>query len=176
MSEESIPLATFRGVTHRYGELEALSDLHLEVNRGEVFGLLGPNGAGKTTAVRILCGLLAPTAGAASVAGRDVRDGTEARRHLAFVPDGAPLYANLSLRQHLRLVGRLHDLAEGELEARIEHLVQGLDLEGRADEPVGHFSRGMRQKTALACAILPRPAAARSSTSPSRASTPPPPR
>jgi len=157
MPADPTPLAAFRGVTHRYGDFEALSDLQLDIYKGEVFGLLGPNGAGKTTAVRILCGLMRPSSGSVTVAGRDVLDGIEARRHLAFVPDGAPLYVNLSLRQHLRLVGRLHELPEEDLEGRIEHLVRGLDLEGRADEPVGHFSRGMRQKAALACAILPRP-------------------
>ena len=74
------------------------------------------------------------------------------------MPDGAPLYANLSARAHLHLVGRLHGLASTKLEAEATRLLDELELEDRADDPVGSFSRGMRQKVALACAILPRPA------------------
>jgi ABC-2 type transport system ATP-binding protein len=152
-------LAELRGVEKLYGERHALRGLSLEVRRGEVLGLLGPNGAGKTTAVRILCGLLAPTAGAATVCGHDVtRDVIAARRALSFVPDGAPLYSNLSPRQHMHLVGRLHGMAERDLATESERLIGALDLAERIDDPVGQFSRGMRQKTALACAILPRPA------------------
>ena len=152
-------LAAFEGTTRRFGELVALSSLDLEVREGEVLGLLGPNGAGKTTALRILVGLLTASEGRVLVHGCDVaKNPLEARRHLAYVPDGAPLYANLTARQHLMLVGRLHDARpDGGLEAEAERLLGTLDLADRADDPVGDFSRGMRQKVALACAILPRP-------------------
>jgi ABC-2 type transport system ATP-binding protein len=153
-----MPLVQFLAVTHNFGERPALSDLRLEVREGEVLGLLGPNGAGKTTALRILCGLLVPSSGAVRIGGHDtVREPLLARRLLSFVPDGAPLYANLSPRQHLALVGRLHGLAEERIAAEGLRLLAALDLADRADDPVGVFSRGMRQKTALACAILPRP-------------------
>jgi len=123
-----------------------------------VLALLGPNGAGKTTALRILCGLLPPTSGRVRVGGHDVaREPLEARRSYAYVPDGAPLYANLSARQHLHLVGRLHELDEGTLEREADRLLDAFGLGERADDPVGDFSRGMRQKTALACALLPKP-------------------
>jgi ABC-2 type transport system ATP-binding protein len=152
-------LAELREVRKVYDGQVALKGLSLTVEPGEVFGLLGPNGAGKTTAVRILCGLLAPTSGEALVDGHSVReDPIGARRRMAFVPDGAPLYANLSPRQHLHLVGRLHGMAEAELARESERLLTALGLGDRLDDPVGQFSRGMRQKTALACAILPRPA------------------
>jgi ABC-2 type transport system ATP-binding protein len=151
-------LAELRGVAKRYGERSALHELNLEVFQGEVLGLLGPNGAGKTTAVRILCGLLAPSAGEVRVGGLDVHaDPVAARRQLCFVPDGAPLYANLSPRQHLQLVGRLHGLDEARIESESARLLAALELHERIDDPVGQFSRGMRQKAALACAILPRP-------------------
>lgn len=150
-------LVQLRAVTHRFGSTTALSGLDLEIHAGEVFGLLGPNGAGKTTALRILCGLLVPTEGHVTIDGVDVRaDPVGARRRFAFVPDGAPLYANLSPRQHLALVGRLHGLDDARIESEGRRLLEALELGDRADDPVGTFSRGMRQKTALACAILPR--------------------
>ncbi len=156
--DTSQPLAAFEAVGKRFGELAALEDVSFEVRPGEVFGLLGPNGAGKTTALRLLCGLLAPDSGRVSVAGHDAtREPLAARRNLAFVPDGAPLYATLSPRRHLALVGRLHGLPEADLRAEGDRLLEALDLLPRADDPVGGFSRGMRQKTALACALLPRP-------------------
>jgi ABC-2 type transport system ATP-binding protein len=128
------------------------------VREGEVLGLIGPNGAGKTTALRILCGLLEPSAGRATIGGHDTgKEPLLARRLLSFVPEGAPLYANLSPRQHLALVGRLHGLDEERIASEGARLLGALDLADRAEDPVGAFSRGMRQKTALACAILPRP-------------------
>ncbi|MFN0009641.1 MAG: ABC transporter ATP-binding protein [Planctomycetota bacterium] len=151
-------LVQFLDVSRSFGEREALSGVTLDVRPGEVFGLLGPNGAGKTTALRIICGLLEPTSGHVRVGGHDVsEEPLEARRQLAFVPDGAPLYANLSPNQHLALVGRLHDLDEGRIAEESARLMAALDLAERARDPVGSFSRGMRQKTALACAILARP-------------------
>ncbi|MBK7878458.1 MAG: ABC transporter ATP-binding protein [Planctomycetes bacterium] len=151
-------LVELRGVTHRFGERTALAGLDLDIRRGEVLGLLGPNGAGKTTTLRILCGLLAPTEGSIVIDGLDVRaQPVEARRRFAFVPDGAPLYANLSPRQHMALVGRLHGVPEERIASEGRRLLDALELGARTDDPVGTFSRGMRQKTALACALLPRP-------------------
>jgi len=152
------PIAAFEAVGKHFGELVALEEVTFDVRPGEVFGLLGPNGAGKTTALRLLCGLLAPDSGRVLVAGHDATTSPlEARRNLAFVPDGAPLYATLSPRRHLALVGRLHGLEEEALRAEGDRLLEALDLLERADDPVGGFSRGMRQKTALACALLPGP-------------------
>lgn len=151
-------LVRFEAVTQRFGAVTALHSLDLEVRAGEVFGLLGSNGAGKTTALRILCGLLAPSEGRVTIDGRDVQsDPLAARRQFSFVPDGAPLYANLSPRQHLALVGQLHGVDEARIASETIRLMSALELEARLDDPVGQFSRGMRQKTALACAILPRP-------------------
>lgn len=153
------PLAELRGVSKSYdGGRVALNAFSLRVQPGEVLGLLGPNGAGKTTAVKILCGLLPPSSGTAHIAGIDVHsDPIGARRNLAFVPDGAPMYSNLSPRQHLALVGRLHGLAEDRIDGESRRLLDALELGERIDDPVGQFSRGMRQKTALACAILAKP-------------------
>ena len=151
-------LVRFDGVSCRFGERVALDQLSWDIRAGEVAGLLGPNGAGKTTALRILCGLQAPTAGTVHIDGVNVAtDPLAARRKLAFVPDGAPLWPNLSPRSHLALVGRLHGLGEAHIAAEAQRLLEALELGPRADDPVGAFSRGMRQKVALACAILPRP-------------------
>ena len=151
-------LVRFHGVTQRFGIVTALHGLDLDVRAGEVFGLLGSNGAGKTTALRILSGLLPPTGGRVTIEGLDVAaDPLRARRQFSFVPDGAPLYANLTPKQHLALVGRLHGVDEARIASETGRLLAALDLADRADDPVGEFSRGMRQKVALACAILPRP-------------------
>lgn len=159
LAGESPPvLAAFAGVSKRFGERLALVDLSLEIQAGEVFGLLGPNGAGKTTALRLLCGLLTPDSGRVEISGHDVvGQPLLARRQLGYVPDGAPLYSNLTPFEHLCLVGRLHGLEEGHLKREAHRLLGAFELSERSDDPVGGFSRGMRQKVAIACALLPRP-------------------
>ena len=151
-------LLSLQSVTRRFDDVIAVDELDLSVRAGEVFGLLGPNGAGKTTTVRMLCGLLPPTAGTVSIEGHDLTThALEARRSLGYVPDGAPLYPALSPMQHLQLVGRLHGMEESALTKEALRLLEVLGLAQRARDPVGTFSRGMRQKAALACAILHRP-------------------
>ncbi|MCA9000374.1 MAG: ABC transporter ATP-binding protein [Planctomycetes bacterium] len=146
------------GVTRRFGELEAVKGLNLAIEPGEVVGLLGPNGAGKSTTVRMLVGLLAPSEGAIRIAGVSVaQDPIGAKKHIGYVPDGAPLYPNLSPNQLLNLVTGLYSVPEDLAKARSKHLLEQFDLAGRADDPVGQFSRGMRQKVALACALVHRP-------------------
>ncbi|MFT7484215.1 MAG: ABC-2 type transport system ATP-binding protein [Candidatus Paceibacteria bacterium] len=151
-------LVTFEKVGMSFGEHVALAELSFDVRPGEVFGLLGPNGAGKTTALRLICGLIDPSAGEITVGGfNPTRAPLETRRTFSYVPDGAPLYDNLSPRQHLDFVGRLHAMAEAHYRDEGERLLQALGLGDRRDDPVGQFSRGMRQKTALALALLPQP-------------------
>ncbi len=152
-------LASFASVSKRYGERLALDGFSLEVHAGEVLGLLGPNGAGKTTALRLLCGLTPSDQGRVEIAGRDVQgQPLLARKDLGYVPDGAPLYSNLTPLEHLQLVGRLHGLGEDRTAQEARRLLSGLDLAERSTDAVGTFSRGMRQKTAIACALIHRPA------------------
>jgi ABC-2 type transport system ATP-binding protein len=145
------PLLEVSHLTHSFGDRCAVKDLSFKVYPGQVVGLLGPNGAGKTTTVRALCGLLNPDQGQIQVGGVDLAsDPLEAKRRLALIPDGAPLYPNLSLRQHLDLTSGLRGI---ELGVRAQELIDGLALGGREDEPIGGFSRGMRQRAALALSL-----------------------
>lgn len=152
-------LASIAGVSKRFGSRLALDELSLEIRAGEVIGLLGTNGAGKTTALRLLCGLIPPDHGRLEIAGRDVqREPLLARKKLGYVPDGAPLYSNLTPFEHLQLVGRLHGMQESEIDREAARLLAGFELTERRKDPVGSFSRGMRQKVAIACALIHRPA------------------
>ncbi len=158
MENSVTPIARMHGISRRFGDLLAVNDLDLSIAPGEVVGLLGPNGAGKSTTVRMLVGLLAPTEGTVSIAGVRVdQDPIAAKSHIGYVPDGAPLYPNLSPNQLLRLVTGLFQVPEKVAKERSQHLLAHFELLDRADDPVGQFSRGMRQKTALACALVHHP-------------------
>lgn len=151
-------LASLTGVSKHYGERLVLDRFNLEVRAGEVVGLLGANGAGKTTALRILCGLVPPDEGSVEVGGVDLlKNPVEGKKKIGYVPDGAPLYSNLSPDEHLILVARLHGLDVHESAERIARLLGGFALVERRADPVGGFSRGMRQKVAIACALLSEP-------------------
>jgi ABC-2 type transport system ATP-binding protein len=149
-----------RGLAHSYGRLEALAGLTLDVRPGECVALIGANGSGKSTAIRIIAGLLAPTAGEVTIAGADPHtepEAEDARAALALVPDTPLLYDDLTVAEHLELVGLAHGVADDELVERIPALLERLGLHERRDFLPRELSRGMRQKTALACALI-RPA------------------
>jgi ABC-2 type transport system ATP-binding protein len=153
------PLAT-HALNRTYGRLVALESLSLTVARGECVALIGANGSGKSTAVRAIAGLLEPTSGAVSICGWNPHrepDGQRARAELALVPDAAVLYDDLSVRQHLELVSLTHGTVDEGVDERIATLLGRLGLEARADFLPRELSRGMRQKTQLACALV-RPA------------------
>ena len=149
-----------QGLAHRYGRLTALEGLDLELRAGECLALIGANGSGKSTAVRSIAGLLAPTAGEVRVAGADPHaepDAERARAALALVPDTPLLYDDLTVAEHLELVGVAHGVGDDELTERIPALLERLGLGDRADFLPRELSRGMRQKAQLACALI-RPA------------------
>jgi ABC-2 type transport system ATP-binding protein len=139
--------------------MTALAGVDLDVRRGELFGLLGPNGAGKTTLVKILCTLLLPTSGAASVAGLDVRDDADAiRRKVGVVLGGdRALYWRLTARENLWYFSQLYDMSGDVARARIEEVLRVVGLTDRADDRVENYSKGMKQRLHIARGLLTDP-------------------
>jgi ABC-2 type transport system ATP-binding protein len=151
------PALAVNGLCKRYGRLEALIGFDLAVTAGDCVALTGPNGSGKTTALAAIAGLLMPTAGTVSVAGHPMHEepaAIEARRRLAFVPDQPLLYDDLTVANHLRLVAQAHGVARDGLDRRIGALLDRLALAHRSDFLPHELSRGMRQKTQVACALI----------------------
>jgi len=157
-SPAATPVIQVHDLTKTYGAVTAVAGLSFVVNAGEVLGLVGPNGAGKTTTLRSLCGIINPSGGTIQVAGHDLRrEGVAAKARLAFIPDEPQLFDYLTVEEHLRFTGRLYGVADAP--ARIPALLDELELtEKRAVLPL-ELSRGMRQKLAIACGLLHRPAA-----------------
>ncbi len=146
------------GLGRRFGSQWALRGVDLELARGEVFGLLGPNGAGKTTTVRLLSALIAPTEGRASIDGFDVvADADEVRARIGVLTETPGLYERLTAVQNLEFFGRLHGLTPAVRQERMERLLRLFDLWDRRDGLVGAFSKGMKQKLAIARALLHEP-------------------
>ena len=136
----------------------AVDRLTLEVERGAVFGFLGPNGAGKTTTVRMLCGLIAPTSGSASVAGHIVgKDDEELRSSVGILTESPGLYDKLSARQNLQFYARLYEVPAEKRDEQVKKYLNLLGLWERRDDPVGGFSKGMKQKMAIARALVHEP-------------------
>lgn len=146
------------GLTHFYGENRAINDLNFEVNRGEVFGLLGPNGAGKTTTVRLLNGMFEPNQGEIRVLGLDpATQGAVIREKAGVLTETPALYERLTARQNLRFFGVLAGLSDAEVQQRTEELLGLFGLAKRADDRTGAYSKGMKQRLALARAWLTNP-------------------
>ncbi|MCS6817319.1 MAG: ABC transporter ATP-binding protein [Blastocatellia bacterium] len=147
-----------RGVTRRFGELVAVERLDLEVRRGEIFGLVGPDGAGKTTVLRMLCGVLEPEAGEIEVVGYDVRRQRELiREHVGYVAQRPGIYDDLSVEENVRFYADLYGLPARVREARMGDLLRVTRLEPFRQYRAHQLSGGMRQKLALACALIHRP-------------------
>jgi ABC-2 type transport system ATP-binding protein len=146
------------GVSKLYGPVLALNNLTLDIRVGEVFGLLGPNGSGKTTFMRLLSGYLLPSAGRLTVAGLDaVRDSLEVRRRIGYVPESAPIYRQMRVGEFLAFMARLRGLPERRVAAAVERVVDRLALGAVVDKPTRALSRGYRQRTALAQALIHDP-------------------
>ncbi len=147
-----------RGLTKRFDQVTAVQDLDLNVKEGEIFAFLGPNGAGKTTTVRMLACLIAPTSGQATVAGCTVgRDNQAIRAQIGILTESPGLYEKLSASQNLGYFARLYGLNGKERDDAVKRYLEMLGLWDRRDEAVGGFSKGMKQKLAIARALLHEP-------------------
>jgi ABC-2 type transport system ATP-binding protein len=151
------------GLTKRYddGGIVAVDDLNLAIQPGELFGFLGPNGAGKTTTIKMLVGLLTPTAGVARVAGFDItKNPGDAKQQIGYIPDNPFLYEKLTGREFLDFIADLYGMPPGkERLGAIDRSLELFDMTARADSLIGSYSRGMRQKMATTAALLHSPKA-----------------
>jgi drug efflux transport system ATP-binding protein len=146
-----------RGLTKHFGSVKAVDDASFEIEAGEIFGILGPNGSGKTTTIRMLCGLLLPTSGTASVAGFDVgKQPEQVKLHIGYMSQSFGLYKDLTVEENLRFYGGLYEL-ESELPARIEWAIERMRLTEVRTRLAATMSGGQKQRLALACALLHRP-------------------
>ena len=134
-------------LTKRYDTQAAVNNLNLEIRAGEIFGLLGPNGAGKTTTILMLLGLTEPSEGSATIAGYNpTTEPLEVKRIVGYLPDSVGFYEDLTGRENLRYTARLNNLPPAKGEQRIDYLLQRVGLTKVQDQPVGTYSRGMRQR------------------------------
>jgi ABC-2 type transport system ATP-binding protein len=152
------PLIDTSHLVKKYGDKIAVDDASFQVFGGEVFGFLGPNGAGKTTTMRMIVGLLQPTSGSIKVCGYDMqRQSLLAKASCGFVPDTPDLYPKLSGRELLRFVGDLYEMSRGQVDRRIEELLKLFTLTDAGDDLIDSYSHGMKQKAALAAALMHDP-------------------
>jgi ABC-2 type transport system ATP-binding protein len=156
----SRPAIEVSGLTKKFGDLTAVDSVTFNVNEGQVFGFLGPNGAGKTTTIRMLCCLIPKTSGEARIAGYDVgrdADALKIRRLIGLMPDNVGLYDSLSAFDNLDFYGKLYDRTVAQRKESIQRFLTMLDLWEKRGVTVGTFSKGMKQKLGIACALIHDP-------------------
>ena len=147
-----------KNIVKRFGDLVAVNDLSLTVQRGEFFAVLGPNAAGKTTTIKILTGLIKPTSGTARIAGFDVQTHPlEVRQRLAYVPDFPFLYDKLTPLEFIRFTGQMFRMEESLLRSKAEVLIKRFNLEAYLGKPIEGLSHGTRQRVAIVSALLHEP-------------------
>ncbi len=147
-----------RGLTKTFGSLRAVDDLNLTVRAGELFGFLGPNGAGKTTSIKLMTGLLRPDSGSAIIGGFDIlARPLNAKAIIGYIPDNPFLYDKLTGREFLNFMADLYSVTTERRSERIDDLLELFELEDKGNELIQGYSRGMRQKIALAGALIHQP-------------------
>ncbi|MCE5213381.1 MAG: ABC transporter ATP-binding protein [Methanobacterium sp.] len=149
-----------KNLTRKFGDLTAVDGITLEVKDGEIFGFLGPNGAGKTTTMRMLCCLISKTSGEAQIAGYDIddpEDSLKIRKIIGLLPENVGLYNDLSAYDNLDFYGKLYECPETQRKENIRHFLELMDLWDKRKVNVGSFSKGMKQKLAIARALIHDP-------------------
>ena len=159
MKESTPPVIETRGLTKTYKGVQALKSLDLQVHRNSIFGFLGPNGAGKTTTIKLLLGLIRPTAGSATVFGMDsVNQSVDIRARIGYLPQEPHFYEYMTARQTLRFTARFFFKGpEKAIEERVDEMLHLVDLAGKADRPLKTFSGGERQRLGIAQAQVNYP-------------------
>lgn len=152
------PVVEIHGLTKRFGAMTAVDDVSFPVGRGEVLGFLGPNGAGKSTTMKMIAGFLAPDAGSVRIAGRDVaREPVAVKADVGYLPEGAPLYADMTPRAFLDFIARVRGLPPARRGERIAEVVEMVHLASVLDQPIETLSKGFKRRVGLAQAILHDP-------------------
>ncbi|MFW6390167.1 MAG: ABC transporter ATP-binding protein, partial [Halanaerobiales bacterium] len=148
-----------KDVTKVYdGEKKAVNKLSLEVNKGEIFGFVGPNGAGKTTTLRMITGILKPTAGNISVNGYDIsHDALQAKRQFTYVPDHPEIFNSIKGIDYLNFIADIYDVSQVERKERIEKYTKDFEIYDDLTSPISSYSHGMKQKLIISGAIVPEP-------------------
>lgn len=158
MTQSSEPAIAARGLTKRFGDLTAVDRLDLDVPRSIIYGFLGPNGSGKTTAIRMLCGLLTPTEGSATVLGLDIPENAAALKpDIGYMTQKFSLYGDLTVAENLKFIADIYSYSRSGRSARIEELIETYDLTGQRKQLAGTMSGGQKQRLALACSVLNKP-------------------
>ena len=151
-------MVEFAKVVFCYDRTEVLHEISFTLYRGEVVGLLGPNGAGKSTTLKIIAGILAPTDGTVTVTGLPLpARALDVKQHIGYVPESAVLFESLTGQEFLELSGRLHDVEEETLQARIREILETFSLSAERVSRLDTYSKGMRQKILIAAALLHNP-------------------
>ncbi|MDX1556504.1 MAG: ABC transporter ATP-binding protein, partial [Xanthomonadales bacterium] len=147
-----------RSLSKHWGNLKAVDDLSFTVESGEVLGFLGPNGAGKSTTMKMLTGFLTPTSGTAIINGHDItRESLAARKSIGYLPEGAPSYGELTVRQFLQFIARARGFGGSEVNSRVDAAIDRLNLGGVREQTVETLSKGFKRRVGLAQAILHDP-------------------
>ncbi len=146
------------GLNKTFGEVEAVKDVSFKVEKGEFFGFLGPNGAGKTTTIRMLTGLITPDSGRALIDGIDPHEHPiHAKMNMGVIPEFGNIYVDLTAKENLELAGKFYGMSKKERGNRSSELLKMLELEGRENDKVKTFSKGMKQRVNIGCAIIHEP-------------------
>jgi ABC-2 type transport system ATP-binding protein len=145
-------------LTKSFGRIKALNDLNLEIGRGELLGIIGSNGAGKTTTIRIICCILKPDSGDVLVDGHSIQtDPIKIKSMIGYLPEEPNLYERFKARELLRYFAELYGVPKGEIESRIEELLELVGMSDRADDKINTFSKGLRQRVGIARALIHDP-------------------